>query len=105
VEDINEAENVSTIPLTDDYTLALTSHNDTKMVHKTDNLDISSSSPSIELRENLPEKMVEEEIVVILDESSEHAAIVHDPGLPTWHLFVIIGGYMSHIPWLTQRIG
>jgi hypothetical protein len=37
----------------------------------------SSSGPSEELRETVPEKL------------EDH---VHDPGLPAWRLFVIIGG-------------
>jgi hypothetical protein len=52
-----------------------------EMYPKKHDPDVSSSGPSIELRENVPEK--------INNGDSNH---VHDPGLPAWRLFVIIGG-------------
>jgi hypothetical protein len=49
----------------------------TEMHSKEHNPPTSSSGPSMELRETVPEKL------------EDH---VHDPGLPAWRLFVIIGG-------------
>jgi hypothetical protein len=62
-------------PLNGDSIQALPA--DTEMYLKKYIPSTSSSGPSMELRETIPEK------------AEDH---VHDPGLPAWRLFVIIGG-------------
>jgi len=60
------------------------------MEQKKDNLEITSSSPSVVFQESISEKTPEEERNNFHDESESHA--VHEPGLATWRLFTIIGG-------------
>jgi hypothetical protein len=62
-------------------------HAATKMDPKRDDLEISSSSPSLVLQEFVSEKRPEDPAS---DESESHT--VHEPGLATWRLFTIIGG-------------
>jgi hypothetical protein len=65
-------------------------HGNVEMDSKTEAGKIFNPPPSIELRETTTEKQQEERNSVIPDQASTH--VVHDPGLATWRLFVIIGG-------------
>lgn len=72
------------------------------MEQKRDDAEISSCSLSTKQRETASEKIPEEGMTAIQDEVSSH--IVHDPGLATWRLFVIIGGYgFPHVSLIIQQ--